>query len=145
MQRAPRFFLKVTNTPMTTEDFQVCLYPGVVQDLCAHKRSLVCTQEVSCVHTRDLLCARKRSPVCAQENSCVHTNLEQHPDTNKHENPPFSLECWSLLEKTRRSLHVFYFFRDVRSRLIDFMNILNNTRIPKNLNILRFHWRVGHF
>ncbi len=24
----------------------------------------------------------------------------------------------------------FYFFRDVRSRLIDLMNILNNTRIP---------------
>ncbi len=46
------FFLKVTNTPMKTEDFHVCLYPGVVQDLCAHKSSLVCTQEIPCVHTR---------------------------------------------------------------------------------------------
>ena len=35
--------------------------------LCAHTRFLVCTQEISCAHTRDLLCAHKRSPVCTQD------------------------------------------------------------------------------
>ena len=33
----------------------------------------ICTQEISCVHTRDLLCAHRRSPVYTQQISYVHT------------------------------------------------------------------------
>ena len=35
--------------------------------------SLVCTQEISCARTGDLLCARATSPVRTQEISCVRT------------------------------------------------------------------------
>ncbi len=34
-------------------------------------------------------------------------HIEQHPDTPKTENPKFSLECLSLLEKVRLSHDVF--------------------------------------
>ena len=49
--------------------------------LCAHKTSLLCTPETSCVHISDLLCAHQkplvlcahRKPLaCTQEISCVH-------------------------------------------------------------------------
>ncbi len=39
--------------------------------VCAHKRSRVCTLEIRCVHTRDLLCAHRRSLVCTQSHVCT--------------------------------------------------------------------------
>ena len=60
-------FLKVTNPPMKTLDFQVFWYLGVVQD---------------CVHTRDLLCAHKRSLVRTHEISCAIPVLKSPSSDN---------------------------------------------------------------
>ena len=39
----------------------------------AHRRILVCTQQISSVHTKALLRAHRRFHVCTPETSCVHT------------------------------------------------------------------------
>ena len=59
--------------PFHPQNYQFPTLPKRVRLHIFPCRSLVCTQDISCAHTRDLLCAHKRSLVCTQEISCVRT------------------------------------------------------------------------